>query len=220
MANILCFDFDDTIVIENTARLIFERFAGPEWNEIGAQYDAGQMTVEQANAACLRTVTATREEMMAVARDSTTIREGFLELLDWAHWNEWQAVVVSNGFDFYVDAVLDSAGLDRLARHTARTNFDYHWLATYLSPRGVELEAGFKLSYAAAFKGLGDLVAYVGDGASDVEAARLAGVVFARSTLLERMAGVHPQVYAFETFHDVREVMEREAAGWVGATSS
>ena len=214
MANILCLDFDDTIVLENTARLLFERFGDAGWQQAGADYDAGRLTVEQANAAALRTITASREEMMAFAADAATLRPGFLELLDWCHWNEWLPVVVSNGFDFYVDAVLDGAGLDRLARHAARTRFDYTWLVTYLSPRGIELQADFKLSYAAAFQGMGDFVAYVGDGASDVEAAKLAQVVFARSTLLERLGGTRPRVFPFETFHDVTVVLQANAEAW------
>ncbi len=220
MANVLCFDFDDTIVLENTARLLFERFGNDEWDQAGKDYDAGRLSVEQANAAALRTVTATREEMMAFVRDSVTIRPGFLELLDWCHWNDWVPIVISNGFDFYVDAILDGAGLDRLARHAARTQFDYRWLAVYLSPRGVEVQTDFKLSYAAAFQNMGDFVAYVGDGASDVSAAKLAQVVFARDTLLRELDGVHPRLYAFETFGDVQQVLEREASGWLESFSS
>lgn len=215
VANILCLDFDDTIVLENAARLLFERFGAAGWREAGADYDAGKLTVEQANAAALRTVTASREEMMAFVAGAVTLRPGFLELLDWCHWNDWIPVVVSNGFDFYVDAVLDHAGLDRVARHAARTRFDYTWMATYLSPRGIELQADFKLSYAAAFQGMGDFVAYVGDGASDVEAAKLAQVVFARSTLLERLEGTHPRIFSFETFHDVVSVLQRESPEWL-----
>ena len=217
MANVLCFDFDDTIVLENTARLLFERFGTDSWDAVGKEYDEGRLSVEQANAAALRDVTATRDEMMAFVRESATMRQGFLELLDWCHWNDWMPVVISNGFDFYVDAVLDAAGLDRLARHAARTRFDYRWLATYLSPRGVELQSDFKLSYAAAFQNMGDFVAYVGDGRSDVPAAKLAQAVFARDTLLRELEGTHARLFAFETFDDVRGVLEREAAGWVEA---
>src|SRR5690606_34224232 len=165
-------------------------------------------------------VSATYDELREFSASAATIREGFHELLDWAHWNGWVPVVVSNGFDFYVDAVLDKAGIDRVARHTARTRFDYRWIATYLSPRGVEVLDGFKLSYASAFQGMGDFVAYAGDGASDVEAARLAQAVFARDTLLRELDGVHPRIYAFETFHDVVQVLEREAAGWLESFSS
>lgn len=219
VANILCFDFDDTVVMENTARLVFERFAAPEWREREDDYKAGRLTVEQFNAAALRTVTATRDELRAFCADAVSLRPGFLELLDWAHWNSWTPVVVSNGFDFYVDAVLDKAGVDRIARHAGRTRFDYRWLVTYLSPRGVELEAGFKLSYAAAFQGMGDFVAYLGDGASDVEAAKLAQAVFARDTLLRVLGGTRPRVYPFETLHDVKAVLERESRGWLEAAA-
>jgi 2-hydroxy-3-keto-5-methylthiopentenyl-1-phosphate phosphatase len=57
-------------------------------------------------------------------------------------------------------------------------------------------------------------VAYAGDGASDVEPASIAGAVFARSTLLDRLRGRREHVFPFETFHDVVSVLEREARGW------
>ena len=215
VANIICLDFDDTIVLENTARLIFERYASPSWREFEAQYHAGRLSVEQFNAAALETVEASRGELQAFVAGAVSVRTGFLELLDWAHWNGWLPVVVSNGFDFYVDVVLDGLGADRLARHAGRTSQDYRWRVTYYSPRGIALEEGFKLSYAAAFQNSGDFVAYVGDGESDVAAARLAQAVFARSTLLEKLDGVHAPVYGFESFHDVVEVLARESEGWL-----
>ena len=46
VANILCFDFDDTVVMENTARLVFERFAAPEWREREDDYKAGRLEAE------------------------------------------------------------------------------------------------------------------------------------------------------------------------------
>ncbi len=214
MANILCLDFDDTIVIENTARLVFERFAAPEWRDFEAEYHAGRLSVEQFNAAALRTVEASAAELRQFSVESVTVRPGLLELFDWAHWNGWVVTVVSNGFDFYVDGVLDAIGADRVARHAGRTRHDYRWHVTYYSPRGIELEEGFKLSYAAAFQNSGDFVAYVGDGASDVPAARLAQAVFARDTLLARLGGEHPRIWPFETFHDIVAVLEAESRHW------
>jgi 2,3-diketo-5-methylthio-1-phosphopentane phosphatase len=215
VANIICLDFDDTIVLENTARLIFEQYASPAWREFEAQYHTGLLSVEQFNAAALETVEAPKSDLQAFVTGTVTVRPGFLELLDWAQWNDWLPIVVSNGFDFYVDAVLDSLGADRLARHAGRTALDYRWRVTYYSPRGIALEDGFKLSYAAAFQNSGDFVAYIGDGASDLPAAKLAQAVFARSTLLERLDGVHPRVYGFESFNEVVEVLAQESEGWL-----
>ncbi|MEP6872509.1 MAG: HAD-IB family phosphatase, partial [Anaerolineaceae bacterium] len=203
VANILCLDFDDTIVLDNTARQIFERFAAPGWREHEARYRAGDLTVEQFNAAALDLVEAEPEEIKEFVLNVARPREGLLELLDWAQWNDWLAMVVSNGFDIYVNPVLDSMGIDRVTRHAGRARFDYRWRVTYFSPRGVEIQDGFKLAYAASLKNTGDVVTYIGDGASDVGAAMLAERVFARSTLLERLTDAHPDVRPFETFHDV-----------------
>ena len=220
MAKILCLDFDDTLVLDNTMRQIMDRFGQPEWNEIGARYDRGELSVEQANAACLDLVEAEPEEIEAYVREVARPRAGIVELADWAHWNAWLVAVVSNGFDLYVDPVLDDLGLDRVARHAGRARKDYRWRVRYFSPRGVELESGFKLSYAGTFKNAGDFVVYVGDGRSDVEAARLAPVVFARDTLWAELKDEHPRIYPFETFHDVIAILDREADGWLASFSS
>ena len=203
MANILCLDFDETIVLDNTARQVFERFAAPEWREHEERYRAGKLSVEQFHAAALDLVEAEAEELTDFVLASARPREGVLELLDWALWNDWLPIVVSNGFDIYVNPVLDSLGIDRVTRHAGRARFDYRWRVTYFSPRGVEIQDGFQLAYAASFKNTGDVVCYVGAGESDVQAALLAERVFARGTLLERLEGVHPDVRPFDTFHDV-----------------
>jgi 2-hydroxy-3-keto-5-methylthiopentenyl-1-phosphate phosphatase len=216
---VLCLDFDDTIVLENTARQVFERFADSRWRDIEAEYHAGAMSVEQYNAAALDLIDTqvSPDDLAAFVRGVARPRAGLAELADWAHWNGWSLAVVSNGFDFYVNPILDDLGLDRVARHAGRTRRAYRWRVRYLSPRGIEITEGFKVAYARAFRDAGDFVAYVGDGASDEAAARMAPVVFARSTLLERLSGAHARVFPFETFHDVVAVLERDAAGWLGA---
>ena len=222
MANVLCLDFDDTIVLENTARQLWQRFADPRWRDDEAAYQRGETTVEQLNAKVLDRidVSVTREELEAYVREAAIVRGGFLELLDWAAWNDWQAAVVSNGYDFYVDAVLDSLGVRRVARHCGRTMRQYRWRVKYLSPRGIEVQSGFKMSYATAFRDAGDFVAYIGDGRSDVAPARLAPAVFARDTLWDELEDEHARIYPFETFDDVRAVLEAEAAAWLQSFSS
>lgn len=219
MANILCLDFDDTIVLDNTMRQVLERFSPPEWKEIEARYQRGEMSVEQFNAAAMDLVGAEGNEIRDYVRQVARPREGIVELADWAHWHGWLAAVVSNGFDLYVDPVLDALGLDRVARHAGRARKEYRWRVRYFSPRGVEVQSGFKVAYAAAFRSAGDFVVYAGDGVSDVEAARLARAVFARDTLWERLNDEHPRIYPFETFHDVIAVLDREADAWLASFS-
>ncbi|MCC6380996.1 MAG: HAD-IB family phosphatase [Dehalococcoidia bacterium] len=216
MATVLCLDFDNTLVFENTTRMLFARFASPAWREEEARYLRGELSVEQYNARALDLVpsTVTREEMARFVEESAHPRPGSLALTGWAEWQGWVVAVLSNGLDFALDAVLDPLGLDRAARHCGRTRLAYRWRVRYDSPRGIEVQEGFKLSYVAAFRDAGDFVVYVGDGASDVAAARRANVVFARDALWQRLAG-DPRVFPFDTFDDVRILLEREAAGWL-----
>ena len=222
MASVLCLDFDDTIVLDNVSEALMARFSAGDWSHLHAAYHRGEMSVEQFNAAAFDLIDTevTYGEMRTFVREAFRMRSGFLELVDWAHWNDWQVIVVSNGFDFVIDEFLEGVKLDRIPRHAGRTRFDYRWRVRYLSPRGIEVSEGFKLSYATAFRKAGDFVVYAGDGASDVDAARVAPVVFARDTLLDRLKDEHPRNYAFETFDDVLEVLDREAAGWLESFSS
>ena len=220
MANLLCLDFDDTIVLDNTMRQLLERFARPGWRDLEARYGRGELTGEQYNAAALDLVDGEPDEIRNYVTQIARPRGGIVELADWAHWHGWLVTVVSNGLDLYADPVLDVLGLDRAARHAGRARKEYRWRVRYYSPRGVELQSGFKLSYAAAFQNAGDFVVYVGDGQSDVEPARLAAAVFARDTLWERLKDEHPRIYPFETFHDVIAVLDREADSWLASFSS
>jgi 2-hydroxy-3-keto-5-methylthiopentenyl-1-phosphate phosphatase len=210
MARVLCHDFDDTLVVNNVTREILERFAGPGWAELAAAYAREELTVEEYNARSMELVEAEPEEIVELARSIARPRAGLHELVGWAGWHEWQVAIVSNSIDIVVSAVLADLGLERLPRHAGRARKQYRWRVRYFSPRGIEIAARFKLSYVRAYQAAGDFVAFAGDGASDLEAGAVADIVFARSTLLERLSGTREHVYPFETFQDVIAILEQE----------
>jgi 2-hydroxy-3-keto-5-methylthiopentenyl-1-phosphate phosphatase len=210
VAHILCLDFDGTVVPCDTTSEVLARFAGGDMERLREMRARGEMTVEQFNAAALRTVEATREELSAFVAALASAREGFAGAVDRARWTGWAPMVVSTAFDFAVAAVLDGQGLDRLARHTGRTSREYRWRVRYLSPRGVDLEDGFVLSYLAALRAAGDTVVYVGCDGETAGAAKLAELVIAGGELYERLDGVHGRLHRFEGFEDAWRTIERE----------
>lgn len=220
MAGTICIDFDDTIVERDIAAQVLEQFAHSSWREHRDRFAAGELTLEQYSAAALDLVDATHDEIVEYALSVAKPRPGLVELTDWAHWNGWNVAVVSSGWDIYINPILDSLGADRVARHCGRARYRYRWQLRYLSPRGIEVADGFKLSYAAAYRDAGDALLWVGDGKSDRPPADLSDAVFARSALLEALEGNRERVYAFETFHDVVEVLEQEGREWLESFSS
>ncbi|MDZ7729364.1 MAG: HAD-IB family phosphatase [Dehalococcoidia bacterium] len=172
MAPILCIDFDDTIVEQDIASQLLERFADASWTGLRERRRSGELTLEEYSAAAIDLVQAQEEELIAHAMEIARPRAGFMELLDWAHWNDWQSAVVSNGWDLYIDPILKGLGADRIARHCGRARFGYRWRVRYYSPRGVELIDSFKTSYVASYRDQGDFVAYhrrrtIGRGAGE-----------------------------------------------------
>lgn len=220
MASVLCIDFDDTLVDRDIALAILERFAHSSWRDLHVQRRAGQLTLEQYSAAALDLVEADTGEIVEFALSVATPRAGLLELLDWTLWNDWSPVILSNGWDIYINPILERMGVDRVVRHCGRARFNYRWQLRYLSPRGIELADSFKLSYVAAYREQSDFVAYVGDGPSDIAPARLSQAVFARDALLDALDGTHSCVHPFETFHDITTILDRDADTWLASFSS
>ena len=149
-------------------------------------------------------------------RELARLRPGLDELLGWAQWHGWLPIVVSTAPDVCVETALEDARFDRVTRHCARTRQVYRWRLTYASPRGVELEEGFLLSYAAALRDTGDLVLYVGEQTGGEQAARIA-YASCTSGPLRAALGKGERAYTCETLDDVRELLEREGEAWRAA---
>lgn len=214
MAGTICIDFDDTVVEADIAAQLLEQFAHSSWRELRERFARKELTLEQYSAAALDLVDASQDELVDFAMDVAKPRPGLMALTDWAQWNGWNVAVVSSGWDLYINPILDSLEADRIPRHCGRARFSYRWRLQYLSPRGIEVTEGFKLSYASAFREAGDTLIWIGDGRSDIPSAALSDAVFARSVLLEDLAGTRERVFPFETFHDVVDVLERESKRW------
>ncbi len=212
MASVLWLDFEGVVVEAGLTDAVIAEFgAHPE-------ADAAEGR-ERSLAAAIATIEAPREEVESRVRELARPRPGFEELVGWAQWHGWLPIVVSTAPDVCVETVLDEPDFDRVTRHCGRTRQVYRWRLTYASPRGVELEEGFLLSYAAALREAGDLVVYVGKQAGGEEAARMAFARCAGGALAEAL-GEGERAHGFAELDEVREVLEREGEAWKAAFAS
>jgi 2-hydroxy-3-keto-5-methylthiopentenyl-1-phosphate phosphatase len=220
VANVICLSFEGALHETDLARALFEQFAAPAWADLEAAHLRGEISLEEYHARAFDLIEAPEADLLAFARQQARPRPGVLELVDWAHWHGWQVIVLSHGFDLYVDAILEGLGLDRVVRHCGRAKFVYRWRVRYLSPRGVEVQDRFKLGYVAALREAGDFVVYVAGSPSDLQAAAQAQVVFAPGSLSVDLKAGPARVYPFETLHDAVAVLDREAESWLASSSS
>jgi 2-hydroxy-3-keto-5-methylthiopentenyl-1-phosphate phosphatase len=149
-------------------------------------------------------VKADKQTLIDYTRRHSQLRSGFRELLGYCDQNNIEFVIISNGFDFYIETVLHDLGLNGLKASTGKTEFNSNGLKVrYFSPAGIELASGFKEAYATLYKEQGYRIIYIGNGISDIPAAKLSYRIFARDDLLAHCSEAKLHCLPFSDMHDV-----------------
>lgn len=201
-------DFDGTITINNLSLLLKERFAIGDWQKIESDYLRGQLTVEVSNMRQYTLIKEPRGELQEFVRQNVEVRPGFVEFAEHCREDEVGLVIVSSGLDFYIEAALDKIGTLDLELHCARTVFgEKGIIVSYLDPGGSIVEEGFKKKWLSWLKRQSDLITYIGDGLSDLEAACAADRVFATGHLHELLDAASITHHTFSDFHDILRQM-------------
>ncbi|GAI93469.1 unnamed protein product, partial [marine sediment metagenome] len=165
-------DFDGTITEEDVGFLLLNAFAGENWRQLLSQYREGKISVNYFNSHVFAMVKEDRQTLLKFAKSRAKIRDGVHDLITYCRKKGFQFVIVSNGLDFYIEALLRDKGIDNIEVFAAKTRFSSSGLeAWYIGPEGNQLEEGFKEAYVKLFLERGYHVVYVGNGISDISPA-------------------------------------------------
>ncbi len=207
-------DFDGTITGEDLGFEMLELFAPKEWRSIEDDYQAGLLTSQETTTACFRLLKIAEPDLTAWLLDrarTVTLRPGLSEFLRWCESRGIPVTVASSGADICIKPILEVYSLMfsdvRYGRCTSGPNGLEVSFEHLLSP-DYPTERDAKRIAVQKAQSQGYSVVFVGDGAGDLPAARLADVVFARARLLalaERDGIAH---HKFGDFRDVLGVMQ------------
>ncbi len=198
-------DFDGTIIRNNLSVLLRERYAGGDWQRIDSDYLHGHLTVEQSNQLQFALIKEPKERLQAFVRQHIELRPGFVEFVGYCRESAIPFVIVSSGLDFYIEPVLAEIGMPDLELHCGRTSFSRDGIdVSYYAPEGNIINQGFKKRYLTWLKKRGTNIIYLGDGLSDLEAARQADYVFATGHLLDLLDTQSIACSAFSDFYDLQ----------------
>jgi len=199
-------DFDGTITEEDVSFLLLDIFADPSWREMLKEYMAGKMGVGIFNTKAFAMIKADREALLDVVLNSgrVVIKPGFPELVNYCKTAGMEFVIVSNGQDFYIDALLQQTGVTDVKFFAARSRFLPEGLEVkYIGPDGNTVINDFKENYAKLFLSQGYQIIYIGNGVSDIFPARHARHVFATGDLVGKCRETKLDYTPFKDLHDV-----------------
>ena len=207
---VLC-DFDDTTAVENVAELIMTRFGGDGWHDLRDEFRKGRFPLREYQEAAFSTVRTGRNEMMALVREKATLRPRFKELHAYCRQHDIPLAIVSNGLDFYVQALLEREGLADVPFYTVQTRFSGNGVE-FAYPYSTKECSDFgncKCMVLDEYKSQGRRILYVGDGRSDFCAATSADLVFAHSDLARFCETYGIEYVPFRDFGDVLKVVRK-----------
>ena len=202
-------DFDGTITEEDASFFLLDAFAQGDWRRLFQQYKEHRISVGEFNTRAFAMVKADKHRLLESLQGNVKVRAGFRELVNYCLEEGLRFVIVSNGLDFYIRAVLKDLGLGDLEVHAAEASFHPAGMKVrYVGPDGKRVNDGFKEAYMESFLRLGYRVIYIGNGDSDVAPAKHAHRAFATGDLLAYSKENNLKCKPFKDFREVVEDLE------------
>ena len=229
-------DFDDTAAEQNVAELLLQQFGDPTWTDIRARFREGEFTLIEYQEIVFRNILADRATMQAYVKENANLRPYFRELWDYCQDNRIPLAVVSQGLDFYIEALLEKEGYPlrhsspamrpvgggnllgsgpRIPVYSVNTDFTQDGITyeyRYMRP-GHERQGNSKGLIVEQYRDQGYYIVYIGDGHSDFEAGEMADLLFAHRTLAEECNRKQIPFRPFSDFGDVLRGLGEFSAG-------
>jgi len=185
MKTVVQCDFDGTITQDDQSFLLLDTFGKGNWRQLLAEYREGKISVSHFNIRAFAMVKEDKQTLLDFIKSKIKIRAGFSELLTYCRRNGFQFIIISNGLDFYIDAILKHIGVQNIKVFAAQAHFGSRGIEVkYMGLNESHSEGDFKETYVRLFLANGYRVIYVGNGLSDISPAKLAHHIFARDELL------------------------------------
>jgi len=210
MKTLIQCDFDGTITEEDASFFLLDKFAQGDWRRLFRQYEEHKISVGDFNTRAFAMVKEHEHRLLEALEGNVKVRSGFHELVRYCREEGLRFVIVSNGLDFYIRAVLSESGLGDLEMHAAQASFHATGMKVrYVGPDGKTVEDGFKDAYIESFLRLGSRVIYIGNGVSDIAPAKRAHRVFATGDLLAHSRENNLDCRPFTDFREVVQELEQ-----------
>jgi 2-hydroxy-3-keto-5-methylthiopentenyl-1-phosphate phosphatase len=202
-------DFDDTAAAQNVAELLLNRFGHPSWQDVRQRFRDGELNLKEYQEITFRDIQASRSDMGKYVQENANFRPHFQELWRYCQDQGIPMAIVSQGLDFYIEALLEKEGLTGVPVYAVDTQFTPQGITyqyNYTRP-GNEEAGNSKGVVVDSFLQQGHYIFFAGDGASDFEAAERADVVFAHQTLARQCAEENIAFQEFKDFGDMHKAV-------------
>ncbi len=200
---VLC-DFDGTIASDDIGFRIIETFAGAGWHEVEDAYQRGEKGSREALLEIFSLTKVPEQTLRRFVEDHFVLDPAFGDFLAFCQMSDMDVTVLSDGFDFYIDLMLQKFSVEvpylanRLRVVDCHLHADFPHKSEHCGSCG-----NCKLDYAKQVRQKGARIIYIGDGYSDRCVSKIADVVFAKDVLAEYCREQGTPYLPFSDFTDI-----------------
>lgn len=202
-------DFDGTITLEDVGEAIFRKFA--ETKSVDKIID-DLLTDKISSRKCwdllCESVGEIDKQKLDEFIDLLEVDPTFFSFVNFCNEHELELIVLSDGFDYYIDRIFERAKLSELTSYAnhleisedgkMKPGYPFYNPATLSS-------ANCKSTHIINHSADDDITIYIGDGNSDRDAAQYCDYIFAKDGLLKFCEKERISFYPFKDFDDVKK---------------
>lgn len=204
-------DFDGTICPHDVSEEILGAFAPPEWWDIDLEFQRGEIGSRECLVRQGALLRGEVDDMLAFVLERFPLDPTFAPFVAWARERGLDVAVASDGFGFYVEPMLRSAGVEgltvlanRFSLADGATEFGFPYAHSECVGCGT-----CKMNAVLGYRRRSGPVAFVGEGHSDRYGALYADLVFAAKSLVDICLRDGVAFLPWQSFDDVRRGLER-----------
>jgi 2,3-diketo-5-methylthio-1-phosphopentane phosphatase/HAD superfamily hydrolase (TIGR01509 family) len=212
---ILC-DFDGTISVRDTGYLLLQRFSSGDWETLDQEFREGKIGSKEAYVRIGPFLKGSREEFLAFVREHLEIDPSFIPFYRFCRDAGMDVRIVSDGFDFYIDAILEQHGLREIPFDANTCRFlpgDQKEVSFPHWNEDCGLCGTCKRKLVQRYRRHYDSIFYAGDGLSDRCATQEADFTFAKGTLYDFCINADIPCHFYQDFHDILNDLRKRIRG-------
>ncbi|MGA2500373.1 MAG: MtnX-like HAD-IB family phosphatase [Tepidisphaeraceae bacterium] len=209
-------DFDGTITQVDVIDDLIRRYAVDDsWKTVEEQWQRGEIGSRECLSREFDVIRVSPADLSAFLAE-VPLDPGARELFSLLREHRVPVSVLSDGVDLFINHILDSAGLgsvivrsNAIERHGDRLRL----VCPHHVPSCPVGAAHCKCASAQLLQEQGRRSIYIGDGRSDLCAARKAGCVFAKGALAASLKNCGTPCTSFSSLTDVRAILDNAWSG-------
>lgn len=197
-------DFDGTITKKDSCLAVIKAFAKGDWQSIDLKWQKKVLTTKECAMETFKLFDTDKQKLTQFLLDEIEIDDHFLPFINQCQKKAYDVFILSDGYDFNIKTVLDKYNINIpfYANELVISGNEFD-INTVHSSRACGRCGTCKTELMKTLKPKEGLSVYVGDGYSDMCAAKNADIIFAKDALLSYCRENDISAQEFDDFSNI-----------------